>query len=198
MNDLRHATTEELLALRDAEGGAWTKEHVDACAQCAGELFRLEQARARLRALPAFSPPRDRWPAVAALARRERRQRRFRGTVALATAAALAAITFTALRPTPASGPAAEQAALARQIARSQVLEQQLRALDPDQQALSADAANAAAEIQSRLAAVDAQLNVPEVWSGDQQRVTDLWAQRAGLLSALVDVHTTRVAAAGL
>ena len=198
MNDLRHATTEELLALRDGEGGAWTRAHVEDCRACADELWRLEQARARLRALPAFAPPRDRWPEVAVMARRERRQRRVRGVVALATAAALAGITFAALRPASAGDLASQQAALLREIARSQALEQQLRALDPEQQALTATAASAAAELENRLAAVDAQLNVPEAWTGDQERITDLWAQRAGLLSALVDVHTTRVAAAGL
>ena len=198
MNDLRHATTEELLALRDGEGGAWTKAHLEACQACAGELWRLEQARARLKALPVFAPPRDRWPEVALTARRERRQRRVRGVVAIATAAALAGITFAALRSAGGGDPAVQRAALAREIARSQALEQQLRALDPDQQALRADAATAAAELENRLAAVDAQLNMPDAWTGDQQRATDLWAQRAGLLSALVDVHTTRVAAAGL
>ena len=198
MNDLRHATTEELLALRDGEGGAWTRAHLETCQACAGELWRLEQARARLRALPAFAPPRDRWPEVALMARRERRQRRLRGIVAIATAAALAGITFAALRPASGGDPAARQAALAREIERSQALEQQLRALDPDQQALTAEAATAAAELENRLAAVDAQLNMPDAWTGNQERVTDLWAQRAGLLSALVDVHTTRVAAAGL
>jgi hypothetical protein len=198
MSDLRHATTEELLALRDGEGGAWTKEHVQKCTTCARELWRLEQLRARLRALPAYAPPRDLWPAVAATARRDRRQRWARGLVALSTAAALAGIAFAALRPASGGPTASQQAALAREIARSQALETQLRALDPERQALTADAANAAAELQSRLAAVDAQLNVPEAWTGDQRRITDLWAQRAGLLSALVDVHTTRVAAAGL
>jgi len=29
MNGIRHANTEELLALRDGEAAAWTKEHVE-------------------------------------------------------------------------------------------------------------------------------------------------------------------------
>jgi hypothetical protein len=198
MNDLRHATTEELLALRDGEGGAWTKEHLEGCAACAAGLWRLEQVRARLKALPVFTPPRDRWPLVRAGAVRERRQRWVRGVVGLATAAALAGLTFLAMRPAPAAEVATQQAAVSREIARSQALEAQLRALDPEQQAMTAETAKAAAELENRLAAVDAQLNVPEQWSGDPQGLADLWAQRSGLLSALVDVHTTRVAAAGL
>ena len=42
MNEVRHGTTEELLALRDGEGGAWAKAHVESCGACAGELYRLE------------------------------------------------------------------------------------------------------------------------------------------------------------
>ena len=65
MTDERHATTEELLAVRDGEGSGWAKGHVDECAACAAELYRLEQVRAQLRALPSFTPPRDRWAVVA-------------------------------------------------------------------------------------------------------------------------------------
>jgi anti-sigma factor RsiW len=89
MNEVRHGTTEELLALRDGEGSAWAKAHVESCGACAGELYRLEQVRAQLRALPAFASPRDRWAVVAERARRERLQRRFSGGVGLAAAAAL-------------------------------------------------------------------------------------------------------------
>jgi hypothetical protein len=72
MND-RHATMEELLAVRDGEGSEWGREHAAACTECAAELFRLEQVRARLKALPAMTPPRDRWPGIAARAKQERR-----------------------------------------------------------------------------------------------------------------------------
>lgn len=197
MSETRHATTEELLALRDGEGSAWSREHVAACAGCAGELYRLEQIRARLKALPALAPARDRWPVIAAAARRERRQRWWRGAAALATAAALAGITFLALRPA-SPGAAASQAALDQAMARSQALEQALHALKPERQALSGDAALAVAELEDRLSQLDAELAVPGTWSREPGRVVELWRQRAGLLSALVDVHATRVAAAGL
>jgi len=59
MSEIRHGTTEELLALRDGEGSAWIRAHVAECRACAAELFRLEQMRARLKALPSFTPPRD-------------------------------------------------------------------------------------------------------------------------------------------
>ncbi|NJD20961.1 MAG: hypothetical protein FIA95_16960, partial [Gemmatimonadetes bacterium] len=77
MNAERHGTTDELLAVRDGEGTAWARAHVEECAACRAELYRLEQVRSQLRALPAFAPPRDRWAVVAARAKRERPRPRF-------------------------------------------------------------------------------------------------------------------------
>jgi len=198
MSDIRHGTTEELLALRDGEGAAWTKEHVEACTACAAELYRLEQLRARLRALPTFAPPRDRFAEVAFVARRENRTRRLRGAVGLATAAALTALTFVALRPQSDGAQVTERAALARAMTRSEVLEQTLKAVAPERRALAGDALRAAAELEDRLARIDAALAEPDGWTQQPDRVVTLWQERAGVLSALVDVHTTRVATAGL
>lgn len=196
MNAVRHATTGELLALRDGEGSGWAREHAASCPACSGELFRLEQMRARLKALPAFTPPRDRWAEIAVVAKRERRSRWARSVSGLAAAAALTALTFVALRP-PADT-ASGQAALDRAMARSQALEQTLKALDPDYQALSGEAARAVAELEDRLTSIDARLGEPSAWTSRAGQAADLWQQRAGVLGALVDVHSTRLAAAGL
>jgi hypothetical protein len=195
---IRHATTEELLALRDGEGAAWTREHAASCEPCTSELFRLEQMRARLRALPAFTPPRDRWQDIARIAKRERRSRWSRGAAGMVAAAALTALTFVALKPSTGSSTAAEQATLDRAMARSQALEQTLKALDPEKQALSGEAARAVAELEDRLTTIDQQLVQPRVWQDGNTRAAELWEQRAGVLGALVDVHTTRAAMAGL
>lgn len=197
MSDIRHGTTEELLAVRDGEGSAWTRAHVAECRGCAADLFQLEQMRARLKALPAFAPPRDRWAIVAAQAKRERRLRRMNGAVGLAAAAALAALSFVAMRPA-APDDASGRAALATAMARSQALEQTLRALAPEQRALGGDAASAVADLEERVSRLDAALGDPSTWRREPGRVVDLWQQRAGILSALVDVHATRVAVAGL
>ena len=197
MNDVRHTTTDELLALRDGEGAAFTREHVAACDDCSRELFRLEQMRARLKALPAFVSPRDRWPGIAVIAKRERRSRWMRSVAGLTAAAALTGLTFVALRPAPVNA-AAEQAALDRAMVRSQALEQTLRAIGPERHALSSDAAQAIADLEDRLSRIDAQLGEPGSWRGRPGRAADLWQERAGVLGALVDVHSTRVAMAGL
>ncbi len=195
MND-RHATMEELLALRDGEGSEWCREHQASCAACSAELFRLEQLRARLKALPAFVPPRDLWAGIAAQAKRERRSRWLRAATGIAAALVLTGLTAVALRPKPVDT-ATGQATLDRAMARSQALEQTLKALGPEQQSLNGDAARVVAELEDRLSRIDAQLGQPGVWSG-QGGAADLWQERAGVLGALVDVHTTRAAMAGL
>jgi hypothetical protein len=192
----RHATMDELLALRDGEGTVWTRDHAAACTACTAELFRLEQMRARLKALPVMSPPRDRWSEIRVRARKDRRSRWVRSAVGIAAAAALTGLTFIALQPKPAD--ASEQVALDRAMARSQALEQTLKAIGPEAQVLNGDAARAVAELEDRLTRIDAQLGQPSVWGQDRGTAADLWQERAGVLGALVDVRTTRAAFAGL
>lgn len=191
----RHANTEELLALRDGEASEWTKGHTGTCTACSAELFRLEQMRARLRSLPAFTPPRDRWAEIAATAKRERRVRWMRSASGIAAAVLLTALTAVALRPESSSA-ASDQAALDRAMARSQAYEQTLRALGPEREALSGDAARVVAELEDRLGRIDARLGRRDSWQG--QGGAGLWQERAGVLGALVDVRITRAASAGL
>jgi hypothetical protein len=195
MSEYRHGTIEELLALRDGEGSAWLREHVAECVACAGELRRLEQLRSELRALPSFAPPRDRWPVVRRTLRQERRTRRLAWSAGLVAAAAVVVLSFIALRrPSPSS----DDAALQQAMAESATMEQVFRSLRPDTRALSAPAASAVVDLENQLARVDAALNDTTAWRSDPQRVAELWRQRAGLLSALVDVHETRATYAGL
>ena len=134
---------------------------------------------------------------VAERARRERLQRRFSGAVGLAAAAALAGLLLVAVQGTHPD-PLQAETTLKTAMARSQAMEEVLRDLDPDARALTGGAAGAVVDLQIRIEALDAQLNDPEGWGNDRARQSELWNERAGLLSALVDVHTTRVAYAGL
>ncbi len=197
MNAERHGTTEELLALRDGEGSAWAKGHVETCAACAAELYRLEQVRAQLRALPSFAPPRDRWAVVAERARRERRQRRWSALTGLAAAAAIGGLLLVAVRGTSPRELQA-QTTLRSAMERSQAMEQVLKGVDPDSRALDAQAAAAVLALQRQLESIDTRLGDPQQWNTDPARQAQLWNERAGILSALVDVHTTHVAYAGL
>ena len=195
MSEMRHATTEELLALRDGEGGAWAREHVAACATCAAELEGFEQMRSRLRALPSFAPPRDRWPMVEQAARAERRRRRLSGSMGTLAAAAVLVLGFVVLRH---SSSTPQDAAVRQAMAESAAMEQVFRSLQPDQRALNGRTASVVADLEDRLAQVDAALNDPAALRAAPDRVAELWKQRAGLLSALVDVHETRATYAGL
>ena len=195
MSEQRHGTLEELLALRDGEGSAWVREHVALCAVCAAELERLEQVRSQLRALPAFAPPRDRWPLVAQAARQERRRRRVSWSSGAVAAAAVLVLGFVVLRH---PGAASQDAAVRQAMAESAAMEQVFRSLQPDQRAMTGSTAGVVADLEDRLAQVDAALNDPSAQRADPGRVAELWKQRAGLLSALVDVHETRATYAGL
>lgn len=195
MSETRHGTVEELLALRDGEGSAWMREHVGACVGCAAELERLEQVRSQLKALPSFAPPRDRWAAVEQAARWERRRRRLSWSTGLVAVAAVVVLSFVVLRH---SRPAEQDAALQQAMAESAAMEQVFKALQPDQRALTGKTAGVVADLEDRLAQVDAALNDPTALRANPQRVAELWKQRAGLLSALVDVHETRATYAGL
>ena len=196
MSEIRHGTSEELLALRDGEGSAWVREHARACPACAAELERLEQVRAQLRALPSFAPPRDSWPVVREVVRRERARRRIWAGSSLVAAAAVVVLAFTVLRrPAPA---APEDVALQQAMAESATMEQVFRSVHPDRRALTGQAAGVVAELEDQLSQVDAALNDTLAWSRDPGQVAALWKQRAGLLSALVDVHETRASLAGL
>ena len=77
-------------------------------------------------------------------------------------------------------------------------MEQLFRSVHPDRRALTGQAAGVVAELEDQLSQVDAALNDTLAWSRDPGQVAALWKQRAGLLSALVDVHETRASLVGL
>src|SRR2546425_10947378 len=88
-----HCTMDDLVAVRDGEGSAWARRHVEGCAACRAELDALYQRVAQLKALPALRPPRDRWGVVRAeLVAAQRRRRRGWGAMSLAAAAAVAGL----------------------------------------------------------------------------------------------------------
>jgi len=64
----KHCTMSELLAVRDGEGSAWARAHLEECPFCQQEMDMLYGRVAALRALPAHRPPRDRWAAIKAQA----------------------------------------------------------------------------------------------------------------------------------
>jgi hypothetical protein len=200
---MSHLTMEQLVALRDAgsePGSAASQAHVRGCAECEAELDRLHQRVARLRALPTLRPPRDRFAAVAARVRHDRRQRVVRragiGALALAASLLLVVVGRDLLAPPPAA--ASDQ--LTAVMAESATLEQALRQLRSSQQVTDAYTTRAAASLEDRIAELDHQLEAAQLQASPATRseLLPLWRERVGLMDALVDVHLTRAHNVGL
>ena len=194
---MMHCTVEELLALREKEGSAWARQHVDGCAVCRAELEGLYQRVAQLKALPVIGPTRSRWPEIRTqfVAARARRRSRWMAS-GLAAAALLAGIIVS--RPfgtTPAFG---EELAKAKQQSAS--LETELQNFDPDSRVESGRAAALAADLEDQIAAVDARLAGlnPGPARSDGPEVVQLWRNRVNLMQQLVGVRVTRAAYEGL
>jgi hypothetical protein len=200
---MSHLSIETLVALRDPgtePGEATAREHLEACPLCRAEFERLHQRLARLKALPALRPSRERWPSVLNQLRVARRRRRLRtgGLAGLVAAASVAlALGVSSLRPENASLDPAE---IQQAMARSQVLESALDRIDPESRMMDGQTAGIAQELEDRIARVDRELEMAELM-GQQARDAELlrlWRERVGLLDALVDVHVTRASNVGL
>jgi hypothetical protein len=193
----------ELVAIREGEGSAWARGHLDECSSCRHELDLVHHRVAALRALSAWRPPRDRWPEVRAGAERERRALRVRrvrwGALAIAAGAVLAVGGRTVLTHSAASGDRGTPSAaeLATLMTQSQQLEAALRSYGPEGRVLNARAAGVIADLEDRIALVDAgiaQQNAREDASSD---LVGLWRNRVELMGALVNAHVTRVSYVG-
>jgi hypothetical protein len=199
---MSHLSMDALLSLRETglePGDAAARVHLQECPTCQVELERLHQRVARLKALPALRPSRDRWPQVAVLVKAQRRERRMRigGLVGLAAAASIA---LAVSLGTPSSRPEAGNQEILQAMERSQALESALSQYDPDGRVLDGRTAGIAEELEDRIARVDQELEMAELQqrqhSDDQ--LLKLWRERVGLLDALVDVHVTRASNVGL
>ena len=200
---MSHLSIEILVALRDPgsePGEAAAREHLEACPHCRAEFERLHQRVARLKALPALRPSRERWPAVLGQVRAERRRRRFRvgGLTGLAAAASVALVLgVSSLGPAEA---ALDPVELQQAMVRSQALESALDRIEPESRVLDGQTAGIAQELEDRIARLDRELEMVELMERQARdaELLRLWRERVGLLDALVDVHVTRASNVGL
>lgn len=202
-----HATLEDLLALRDGDGGTWVTAHIEACAECAAELERLHQTAAQLRALPVRRPPRNRWPEIRARVLAEQRRRRWMsaGWASVAIAASLLLAVALGAPGSPFGAATQDQSnfgpvELAELVRESRELEGALRVYDQRGRVLNGRTAMAIAELEDRLIVIDEQLirvRARRRLTRDDE-VLNLWRNRVGLLDALVNVHATRTVNVGL
>jgi hypothetical protein len=199
---MTHLSMEALLSLREAgqePGDASAREHLAACAACRAEQDRLDQRVARLKALPALRPTRDRWPEVAARIQAERRVRRQRVGALIGLAAAASIALGVAVGRAGGELGAGEQE-IHQAMARSQALESALSQYHPENRVLDGRTAGIAQELEDRIARVDRELEVAELLERQSRdtQLLRLWRERVGLLDALVDVHVTRASNVGL
>jgi hypothetical protein len=197
-----HATTEQLLSLRDGlPVPVDAARHVADCPACQAERERLAGMRARLKALPAVAPPRDLWQTVAIAVLRDRPPPRRDPWAALAGFAAsfvlgLALILQAdrqddaGLKPASVTPSDRVAATPARQPARewmerSRRLEAALRAMPAARRVTRAGTALTLSELEEQLRRVDMRLGQslpPEAHEA-------LWRQRVRLMDSLVLVR---------
>ena len=195
----KHCTMTELLAVRDGEGSAWARAHLEDCPFCRQEMDLLYRRVAALRALSAHRPPRDRWAAIKAGVARERRLTVVRRSAfgALAAAAAIAVLLgvrgIAVVGPTPAAG----QTELETLMAQSRELETTLQSYGPEGRVLNARAAGIIADLEDRIALVDAGISQMTTRGGSRDDLISLWRDRVDLMDALVNAHVTRASYVG-
>lgn len=204
---MTHLSMEQLLALREPAsepGQGDLRHHLESCAQCSGELDRLHQRVARLKALPALRPAHDLWPVVDARRQADLRARGLRRAsfAGLALAASIGAVVLVRPLVMPHGGNdgGVTEAAIAEAQAQSASLEQALEAYNPDGRVINGRTAGVAQVLEDRIAQVDQRLQAAEMAPGPMvqgEERLDLWRQRVGLMDALVDVHVTRASSVG-
>jgi hypothetical protein len=175
---MTHLSMDQLVALREPgvePGDRAAREHLDGCPVCRDELERLHQRVARLKALPALRPARDRWPAVQAQ------------------------LAADSVGGVDGPEPAVASTEISQAMERSRALEEAIEFYNPGARVLDGRTARVAQEIEDRIAALDHELELLDASpSSGEIRQLELWRERVGLLDALVDVHVTRASNVGL
>jgi anti-sigma factor RsiW len=195
---LRHCTIAELLDLRDGEGSVAARTHVDECDACRVELDRMYQRVAALKALPSFTPPRDRWPVVRDALTRSRRRRRWQrvGGAALAAAAALALMI--GIPGVQGSGP---ELAIAQEVdelrQESHQLERVLYEVERERRVVTGRVLAVIVELEDRIAVIDAGITTVQTGGHVTVELRDLWEDRVILVNQLVATHVQQTAYVG-
>jgi len=194
---MSHCTITELLDLRDGEGSAATRAHVDTCETCRTELERLHQRVAALKALPSLTPPRDRWPLVrdaVVVTRRRVRWARAGWSAVAAAAALVVAIGVSTIGPGVEAVSAEEIEAL---VEESQQLEQVLETLYRQGRVVDGMRAAAIAELEDRIAIVDWGIQRAQAGAASREELARLWRERVTLMDQLVNTHVGQSAYVG-
>lgn len=204
-----HATTEQLLSLRDGlPVDAAVASHAAGCEDCRHRQHGLERVRDGLRALPELEPPAGLWSAVAAGATAPP-ARRHHWPLVVGTAAGFVlgmalilnmtqrgaegpapGTTTDIVAATPAPASSVNGATTAELLAASQRLEAALHALPAAPHMTRASTALTIEELQDRIFEVDLLLGQPDLGQVDERM---LWQQRVRLMDTLMQVRLAQL-----
>lgn len=204
-----HATTEQLLSLRDRDGSTPSVEsHVADCESCRRELARLGQIREQLRALPPIPPSQGLWKSVAvgSLARREASPFPWLSAIAIAASFVLGLALIQRLGPggpgseapgpeTPIAEvvPSLEPVSLGDLQQRSRQLEALRRAMPQRAGVVRASTARTIADLQDRVALVDMRLNAAAELGLNPAQQQALWQERVILMQSLLRLEYAQI-----
>jgi hypothetical protein len=210
-----HATTEQLLGLRDGEPvPEAVHDHVEGCDRCRRELMRLARLRDELRRLPAIEPDRSLWEAVAVGSLEERPVPRFSWASAAGIAASFVVALVVLARIGPGSEPAATPSTAASAPSREAVgevvpsgsvatvadlqlrsrrLENLRRAMPERPRVVRASTASTIADLQDQIALVDLRLNAADELALTPAQREALWRERVNLMQTLVRLEYARL-----
>jgi hypothetical protein len=195
-----HLSMEQLLAVREPglEPGVQAhRAHVESCPACAGELDRLDQRIARMKAVPTLRPARDGFAALRERAQAERQMARFRrarrATFGGLAAAAAVTVAVFGWRSSKHDRQLVQVSELRTVIDRSRELENAISHYDQDRQVVDGRTASITTSLEDRLARLDRQIEVVDLMdpTARPQAELRLWRERVELLNALMDVHVT-------
>jgi hypothetical protein len=211
-----HATTEQLLSLRDGEPLAATvHDHVEQCDVCSRELARLARVRAELRNLPPVTPRHSLWQSVAvgSLERPPHRHAPWLSAIAVAASFVLGLFligrldlgpTGEAPAPTVATdtaGSTADDSGISEVVPsgapvtvadlqqRSRRLEVLRAAMPPRRQVVRASTARTIVDLEDRIALVDMRLNSAAVLRLSEAQQQALWRERVNLMQSLLQLE---------
>lgn len=202
-----HATTEQLLSLRDGQPvDAGAAAHAAGCEQCRHELVRLGRVRAQLQALPQLDPPTGAWRVVAAdaaVAPAAGPARHWQWVAGIAASFVLGmalmigidnredagparGTTTDLIASTPAPASSVNGVTTGELLETSRQLEAALRALPAAPRVTRASTALTLAEVQDRIVDIDMRLNDQRL---DAATARALWQQRVMLMDTLMQVR---------
>lgn len=213
-----HASIEQLLELRDAQGqdgqtgDPELRAHVDSCGSCRAELSRLNDLREHMRSLPEIEPPAGRWQAIAQATSKSGLS--WRQPLAWGIAASLLVMVWLAgnlsgrdaieNRVVAPAGDVAPISLAANPdddvdalIDRSRRLGMLLQSLPGRPEVVRAGTDNTIASLENSLALVNYTLNQPDtaLTSGEAR---ELWRSKVNLMDSLVKVRYTEASFASL